>query len=89
MALGQSAKWSGFHRFLLEGRHHCPTANPAAAGADTSIGPECSTRIAVRGNVPNPRYVPNVLTAYDAQSHLNDHPGDGPAMPGPFAASPE
>jgi hypothetical protein len=43
----------------------------------------------MRGNVPNPRYVPNVLTAYDAQSHVNYRPGDGLAMPGSFAASPE
>src|SRR5262249_25430815 len=76
--------------FSLEGRHHRPTANPAAASADTSVGTECSTRIAMRGNAPNTRYVPNVLTAYDAHSHVNYRPGDGlVSMPGPFAASPE
>ena len=31
-----------------------PTASPAAARADTSTGPACSTLIAIRGKAPNP-----------------------------------
>jgi hypothetical protein len=56
-----------------------PTANLAAASADTSVGPECITRIAMRGNAPHPRHVPNVLTAYDVQSQVNysDRLADG------------
>ena len=30
------------------------TASPAADSADTSAGPECSTRIAISGKAPNP-----------------------------------
>jgi hypothetical protein len=40
-----------------------PTASPAAASADTSAGPACSTRIAIRGNAPNPSPEPYALTA--------------------------
>ena len=53
-----------------------PTASPAAASADTSVGPECSTRIAISGNAPNPSQVPNALAAYAAQSHSNCRPSD-------------
>ena len=31
-----------------------PTASPDAERADTSTGPECSTRIAISGKAPNP-----------------------------------
>src|SRR5436190_12541997 len=51
-----------------------PTARPAAASADTSPGPACSTRIAISGNAPNARQVPNVLTAYARHSHPNSRP---------------
>jgi hypothetical protein len=48
-----------------------PTASPTAAGIDTSVEPECSTRIAIRGNASSASQVPNVLTAYAVQSHPN------------------
>ncbi len=35
-----------------------PTASPAAASAATSAGPECSTRIAIKGSAPNPNPEP-------------------------------
>jgi hypothetical protein len=38
-----------------------PAASPAAASTDTSVGPTCSTRIAIRGNASNASHVPNVL----------------------------
>jgi hypothetical protein len=40
-----------------------PTASPAAANTDTSVGPERSTRMAINGNEPNPNPVPTALTA--------------------------
>ena len=40
-----------------------PTAAPTAASAATSAGPACSTRIAISGNAPNAKQVPNALTA--------------------------
>jgi hypothetical protein len=40
-----------------------PVASPAAASADTAVGPACSTRIAIRGKAPNASPVPSVLTA--------------------------
>ncbi|MDQ1420123.1 MAG: hypothetical protein QOJ52_2085, partial [Acidimicrobiaceae bacterium] len=30
-----------------------PAASPTAASSDTSVGPEWSTRIAIKGNAPN------------------------------------
>ena len=53
-----------------------PTASPAAASTDTAAGPACSTRIAIRGKAPNPSQLPNVLTAYAAQSQPNWRPSD-------------
>ena len=59
-----------------------PTARPAAASAATWAGPECSTRIAIRGNAPNPSPVPYELTAYAAHNHPNCRPSARlPAMP--------
>ncbi len=68
-----------------------PTANPVAASSDTSVGPACSTRIAINGNASNATQLPNVLTAYAAQSQPNCRPNDRPpTMPGTsFAASPQ
>jgi hypothetical protein len=51
-----------------------PTASPTAASADTADGPACSTKIAISVNALNPSQVPNVLTAYAAQSHPNRRP---------------
>lgn len=51
-----------------------PTARPAAASAATCVGPECSTRIAIRGNAPNPNPVPYELTANAAHNHPNRRP---------------
>ena len=65
-----------------------PTASPAADSADTSVGPECNTRIAISGNAPNPSQVPTVLAAYAAQSHSNCRPNDRLA-PIPVPLSPE
>ncbi len=53
-----------------------PTASPAAASADTSVGPACSTRIAIRGNASNASHVPNALTVYAVHSHPNCRPSD-------------
>ena len=53
-----------------------PTASPAAASTDTSAGPACSTRIAMREKASNANHVPNVLTADAAQSHPNCRPSD-------------
>jgi len=39
-------------------------------------GPACSTRIAIKGNAPNPSHVPDALTPYAAQSHPNCRPSD-------------
>src|SRR5580700_1289351 len=64
-----------------------PTASPTAARADTAAGPECSTRIAIRGNAPNPSPVPYELTANAAHSHPNCRPSDRLAhMPGAHLA---
>ena len=51
-----------------------PTARPAAASADTAPGPACRTMIAISGNAPNARLVPNELTAYAPHSHPNSRP---------------
>ena len=40
-----------------------PTAAPTAASAATCAGPACSTTIAISGNAPNAKQVPNELTA--------------------------
>ena len=53
-----------------------PAASPAALTAATSPGPQCSTRIAIRGNAPNPNPEPYALTAYAAQSQPNCLPSD-------------
>lgn len=57
-----------------------PTASPAAARADTSVGPACSIRTAIRGNASNASHVPNELTAYAAHSHPNRRPSDRLAL---------
>ena len=51
-----------------------PTASPAAANTEISVGPECRTRMAINGNAPNPSELPVALTAYAAQSHSNCRP---------------
>src|ERR1700761_2108385 len=53
-----------------------PTAVPTAASADTSAGLACSTTMAMRGNAPNAKPVPNELTAYAAHRHSNCRPSD-------------
>jgi hypothetical protein len=40
-----------------------PTAKPAAASAETSAGPACSTMIAISGKASNASQVPTVLIA--------------------------
>src|ERR1700743_1422677 len=63
-----------------------PTAAPTAASADTSAGPACRTTIAISGNAPNAKLVPNELTAYAAHRHSNCRPSDRQtAMRGPLA----
>jgi hypothetical protein len=59
-----------------------PMASPAAASADTSAGPECSTRIAMKPSAPSPNPEPYALTAYAAHNHPNRRPSDRLAMPG-------
>ena len=53
-----------------------PTASPVAERADTSTGPECSTRTAISGKAPNPIPDPYALTAYAAHSQPNCRPSD-------------
>jgi hypothetical protein len=67
-----------------------PTASPTAASTDTSVGPVCRARIAINANASNASHVPNVLTAYAAQSHPNCRPSDRlPTMSSaPLAVSP-
>ncbi len=51
-----------------------PTARPDAASTATWVGPECSTRIAMKGNAPKPSPVPYELTANDAHSQPKRRP---------------
>ena len=60
-----------------------PTASPAAASADTSVGPACSTRIAINGNASNASHVPNELIAYADQSQPNCRPSLATTSPCP------
>src|ERR1700760_4808193 len=53
-----------------------PTAVPTAASADTSAGLACRTTMAMSGNAPNAKQVPNELTAYAAHRNSNCRPSD-------------
>ncbi|GAB3904233.1 hypothetical protein GCM10029964_097520 [Kibdelosporangium lantanae] len=51
-----------------------PTANPAAASSDTSVGELCKTRMAINGKASKANQVPAALTAYDPHNHSKSLP---------------